>query len=54
MVDIVVMSGRRVSLPTQYLVSDVVSTCVGLFFCYVGYFVKNEVHILVAELINNS
>ncbi|XP_028221561.1 ABC transporter C family member 3-like isoform X1 [Glycine soja] len=44
-VDIVVMSGRRVSLPTQYLVSDVVSTCVGLFFCYVGYFVKNEVHV---------
>ena len=39
------MSGRRVSLPTQYLVSDAVSTCVGLFFCYVGYFVKNEVHV---------
>ncbi|KAL5126264.1 ABC transporter C family member 3 [Glycine soja] len=44
-VDIVVVSERRVALPTRYLVSDVVSTCVGLFFCYVGYFVKNEVHV---------
>ncbi|KAK8467196.1 hypothetical protein PHAVU_008G277100 [Phaseolus vulgaris] len=41
-VDIVVISERRVALPTQYLVSDVVSTCVGMLFCYVGYFVKNQ------------
>ncbi|TKY56965.1 ABC transporter C family member 3 [Spatholobus suberectus] len=44
-VDIVVLSERRIALPTQYLVSDVVSACVGLFFCYVGYFVKNEGHV---------
>jgi len=51
-VDVVVISERRVALPTQYLVSDVVSTCVGLLFCYVGYFVKNKGHVLEKE--NNS
>jgi len=44
-VDIVVISERRVALPTQYLVSDAVSTCVGFLFCYVGYFVKNKGHV---------
>ena len=43
-VDVVVISERRVALPTQYLVSDVVYNCVGLLFCYVGYFVKNKDH----------
>ncbi|KAK7299953.1 hypothetical protein RJT34_10784 [Clitoria ternatea] len=42
-VDIVVLYEKRLALPAQYLVSDVVSACAGLFFCYVGYFVKNEV-----------
>ncbi|RDX68620.1 ABC transporter C family member 3, partial [Mucuna pruriens] len=41
-VDIAVLSERRGALPTQYLVSDVVSTCAALFFCYAGYFVKKE------------
>ncbi|KAF7824758.1 ABC transporter C family member 3-like isoform X1 [Senna tora] len=33
---------KHVSLPIQYLISDGVSTFVGLFFCYVGFLVKNE------------
>ncbi|XP_028212385.1 ABC transporter C family member 3-like isoform X2 [Glycine soja] len=37
-VGIVVLPER----PIQYLVSDVVSTCAGFFFCYVAYFVKNK------------
>jgi len=48
-VDVVVISERRVVLPTQYLVSDVVSTCAGLLFCYVGYFVKNKGHVREKE-----
>ncbi|KAL2336782.1 hypothetical protein Fmac_011228 [Flemingia macrophylla] len=40
-VDIAVLHGR----PTQYLVSDSVSTCAGLFFCYMGYFVMNKDHV---------
>ncbi|KAK8467192.1 hypothetical protein PHAVU_008G276251 [Phaseolus vulgaris] len=48
-VDIVVISERRVALPTQYLVSDVVSTCVGMLFCYVGYFVKKQGHVREKE-----
>ncbi|KHN10953.1 ABC transporter C family member 3 [Glycine soja] len=40
-VDIVVLSKR----PIQYLVSDAVSTCAGLFFCFVAYFVKNKGHV---------
>ncbi|BAT80618.1 hypothetical protein LR48_Vigan07g014300 [Vigna angularis] len=51
-VDIVVISERRVAFPAQYLVSDVVSTCFGLLFCYVGYFVKNKG--LVREKENNG
>ncbi|CAJ1971494.1 unnamed protein product [Sphenostylis stenocarpa] len=43
---------RGVALPTQYLVSDVVSTCFGLLFCYVGYFVKNKGPVREKE--NNS
>ncbi|KAL2316666.1 hypothetical protein Fmac_030542 [Flemingia macrophylla] len=43
-VDIVDLSERGAAFPAQYLVSDAVSTCVGLFFCYVGCFVKNEGH----------
>ncbi|KAK7395418.1 hypothetical protein VNO78_15976 [Psophocarpus tetragonolobus] len=39
-VDIVVLSERQ----PQYLVSDVVYTCVGLFFCYAVCFVKNKGH----------
>ncbi|OIW16080.1 hypothetical protein TanjilG_04615 [Lupinus angustifolius] len=41
-VDIVFLYGKHIVLPVQYLVSDAVSTCVGFFFCYVGYFLKNE------------
>ncbi|XP_027369176.1 ABC transporter C family member 3-like isoform X2 [Abrus precatorius] len=41
-VDIVVLYEKNVVLPVQYLVCDLVSTCAGLFFCYVGYFLKNE------------
>ncbi|KAL2322784.1 hypothetical protein Fmac_027163 [Flemingia macrophylla] len=33
------------ALPIQCLVSDFFSVCVGLFFCYLGIFVKNEVGI---------
>nr|KYP56392.1 ABC transporter C family member 3 [Cajanus cajan] len=44
-VDIVVVRGR----PGQYLVDDVVSTCAGLFFCYVGYFLMNKGHVQVQE-----
>ena len=40
-IDIVIYK-RHVSLPVQYLVSDVVSVISGLFFCYVGFSVKNE------------
>ncbi|XP_045786142.1 ABC transporter C family member 3-like isoform X1 [Trifolium pratense] len=41
-VDIVVLYDNHIELTAQCLVSDVVSFCVGLFFCYVGYFVRNE------------
>ncbi|XP_061375641.1 ABC transporter C family member 3 isoform X2 [Gastrolobium bilobum] len=41
-VDIVLLYEKHVALPAQFIVSDVVSVCAGLFFCYVGYFVKNE------------
>ncbi|QCE11453.1 ATP-binding cassette [Vigna unguiculata] len=41
MVDIVVVT----EIPTQSLVYDVVSTCAGFLFCYVGYFVKRTVHV---------
>ncbi|XP_027939759.1 ABC transporter C family member 3-like [Vigna unguiculata] len=48
-VDIVVISERRVALPTQCIVSNVLSTCVGLLFCYVGYFAKNKGHMRAKE-----
>ncbi|RYR45354.1 ABC transporter C family member 3 [Arachis hypogaea] len=38
---IVLLYEKNVALPAQYLVSDVVSASVGLFFCYVVCFVKN-------------
>ncbi|KAJ1392539.1 P-loop containing nucleoside triphosphate hydrolase [Sesbania bispinosa] len=41
-VDNVILYENHVALPTQYIVSDVVSALPGLFFCYMGYFVKNE------------
>ncbi|KAF1890351.1 hypothetical protein Lal_00013605 [Lupinus albus] len=41
-VDIILLYEKHVVLQVQHLVSDVVSTCVGLFFCYLGYLVKNE------------
>ncbi|KAJ1392542.1 P-loop containing nucleoside triphosphate hydrolase [Sesbania bispinosa] len=41
-VDNVILYENHVALPTQYIVSDVVSALAGLFFCYMGYFVKNE------------
>ncbi|KAE9596392.1 hypothetical protein Lal_00048632 [Lupinus albus] len=41
-VDVVHLYEKHVLLPAQYLVSDVVSTLVGLLFCYMSYFVKNE------------
>ncbi|KAK0599706.1 hypothetical protein LWI29_007846 [Acer saccharum] len=37
-----VLYKRHVSLPVQLLVLDVVSVISGLFFCYVGFSVKNE------------
>jgi len=40
-VDIVVVT----EIPTQLLVYDVVSTCAGFLFCYVGYFVKKKGHV---------
>ncbi|CAL0317439.1 unnamed protein product [Lupinus luteus] len=40
--DIVLLYEKHVLLQVQYLVSDAVSTCVWLFFCYLGYLVKNE------------
>ena len=41
-VDIVVLYENHIELTVQCMVSDVVSFCVGLFFCYVVYCVKNE------------
>ncbi|CAI8586992.1 unnamed protein product [Vicia faba] len=41
-VDIVVLYENRVELTVRCIVSDVVSVCVGLFFYYVGFCVKNE------------
>ncbi|XP_004491490.1 ABC transporter C family member 3-like [Cicer arietinum] len=41
-VDIVVLYEFHVALTAQCMVSDVVSVCVSLFFCYVGYFVKSR------------
>jgi len=41
-VDIVVLYQNHIELTVQCMVSDVVSFCVGLFFCYVGYCVKIE------------
>ncbi|KAM3744026.1 hypothetical protein ACB098_06G020700 [Castanea mollissima] len=38
----VVLYKKHVSLPVQNLVSDIVSVVSGLFFCYVGFFGKNE------------
>ncbi|KAK7276929.1 hypothetical protein RIF29_18078 [Crotalaria pallida] len=41
-VDIVLLYEKHTKLPAQYLVSDVVSTFVGLCFCYLTYFEKSE------------
>ncbi|XLR29413.1 hypothetical protein HN51_049306 [Arachis hypogaea] len=41
-VDIVLVYEKHEALPAQYLVSDVVSACVGLFFCYFVCFVRSE------------
>ncbi|KAK2431897.1 ABC transporter C family member [Trifolium repens] len=41
-VDIVVLYENHIELTAQCMFSDLVSLCVGLIFCYVGYFVKNE------------
>ncbi|KAJ7963673.1 ABC transporter C family member 3 [Quillaja saponaria] len=40
-VDIVLFE-KHLSLPIQYVVSDIISLFNGLFFCYVGFFVKNK------------
>ncbi|XP_022637519.1 ABC transporter C family member 3-like [Vigna radiata var. radiata] len=48
-VDIVVISERRVAVQTQCMVYDVLSTCVGLLFCYVGYFVKDKEYVRAKE-----
>ncbi|KAE8125408.1 hypothetical protein FH972_020219 [Carpinus fangiana] len=37
-----VLYGKHVNVSVQYFVSDVVSVVSGLFFCYVGFFGKNE------------
>ncbi|GAU31533.1 hypothetical protein TSUD_333090 [Trifolium subterraneum] len=41
-IDIVVLYKNHIELRVQCMVSVVASFCVGLFFCFVGYFVKNE------------
>uniref|UniRef100_A0A2N9EG28 ABC-type xenobiotic transporter n=1 Tax=Fagus sylvatica TaxID=28930 RepID=A0A2N9EG28_FAGSY len=38
----VVLYRKLVNLPVHYFVSDVISVVSGLFFCYVGFFGKNE------------
>uniref|UniRef100_A0A2N9EGG4 ABC-type xenobiotic transporter n=1 Tax=Fagus sylvatica TaxID=28930 RepID=A0A2N9EGG4_FAGSY len=38
----VVLYRKLVKLPVHYFVSDVLSVVLGLFFCYVGFFRKNE------------
>ncbi|KAJ1441275.1 P-loop containing nucleoside triphosphate hydrolase [Sesbania bispinosa] len=38
----IVLYEKHASLPIQYLVSDVFSSCVGLFICYLTFFVKIE------------
>ena len=38
----IVLYEKHAALPIQCLVSDVSSVCVGLFFCYLGFFVKFE------------
>jgi ATP-binding cassette subfamily C (CFTR/MRP) protein 2 len=38
----VVLYRKLVNLPVNYFVSDVISVVSGLFFCYVGFFGKNE------------
>ncbi|KAK7276926.1 hypothetical protein RIF29_18075 [Crotalaria pallida] len=41
-VDIILLYEKHTKLPAQYLVSDVVSTFVGLCFCYLAYFEKKS------------
>lgn len=41
-VDVVVICEKDTALPPQHVVSDVVSAIVGLFFCCVGFVLKNE------------
>ncbi|KAI4354324.1 hypothetical protein L6164_003194 [Bauhinia variegata] len=52
----IILYVRQVSFPVQYIISDVVSVFVGLIFCYVGIFVKNEEedNILVEPLLNDD
>ncbi|XP_031253310.1 ABC transporter C family member 3-like isoform X1 [Pistacia vera] len=38
----IVLYNKRVTVPIQYVVSDVVSVITGLFFCYVGFLRKHE------------
>ncbi|KAJ0046709.1 hypothetical protein Pint_03904 [Pistacia integerrima] len=38
----IVLYNKQVSVPIQYVVSDVVSVITGLFFCYVGFLGKHE------------
>nr|KYP42184.1 ABC transporter C family member 3 [Cajanus cajan] len=38
----IVLYEKHAAVPIQCLVSNVFSVCVGLFFCYLGNFVKNE------------
>ncbi|TKY47000.1 ABC transporter C family member 3 [Spatholobus suberectus] len=38
----IVLYAKHAAVPIQCLVSDVFSVCVGLFFCYLGIFGKNE------------
>ncbi|KAM7478268.1 hypothetical protein LguiA_026481 [Lonicera macranthoides] len=47
---------RHQTVPFEFLVSDVISTIVGLFLCYVGFFGKNESMdaLLVENLLNGS
>ncbi|KAJ0103692.1 hypothetical protein Patl1_03990 [Pistacia atlantica] len=38
----IVLYNKQVSVPIQYVASDVVSVITGLFFCYVGFWGKHE------------
>ncbi|KAJ7963667.1 ABC transporter C family member 3 [Quillaja saponaria] len=52
----IVLFEKHLSLPIQYVVSDIISLFTGLLFCYVGFFVKNncEDSLLQEPLLNGN